>query len=73
MSKKSPTVAVVVPMYRSTLNRDEEISRRHLLHFLGGLVDDLGLLGHGLHHAPMARRGMRISAAVSEPWRDWRR
>ena len=36
MSKKSPTVAVVVPMYRSTLNRDEEISRRHLLHFLGG-------------------------------------
>jgi hypothetical protein len=36
IENSSSTVAIVVPMYKRALEADEEISYRHLMHFLGG-------------------------------------
>jgi hypothetical protein len=36
MENSSSSVAIVVPMYKPLLDPDEEISYRHLVHFLGG-------------------------------------
>ena len=36
IENSSSSVAIVVPMYKALLDADEEISYRHLIHFLGG-------------------------------------
>jgi hypothetical protein len=60
MVNSSSSVAIVVPMYKPLLDADEQISYRHLVHFLGGfdkyLVSpkSLGvtLEGFGVKHFP---------------------